>query len=56
MSKHQFFSYLMTNQKMVPLPTVLCTPKRKLCCWKMALVMESPRDVYKRQPISTARR
>ena len=36
---------LMTTQKVVPLPTVLCTPKRKLCCWKMALVMESPRPV-----------
>ena len=35
----------MMNQKMVPLPSVLCTPKRKPCCWKMALVMERPSPV-----------
>ena len=35
----------MMNQKVVPLPTVLWTPKRKPCCWKIALVMESPSPV-----------
>ena len=33
------------NQNVVPLPTVLSTPKRKPCCWKMALVMDSPSPV-----------
>ena len=36
---------VMMNQNTVPLPTVLWTPKRKPCCWKMALVMERPRPV-----------
>ena len=36
---------VMMNQNVVPLPTVLWTPKRKPCCWKMALVMERPRPV-----------
>ena len=35
----------MMNQKVVPMPMALCTPKRKPCCWKMALVMERPRPV-----------
>ena len=38
-------SEVMMNQNVVPLPTVLCTPKRKPCCWKMAFVMDRPRPV-----------
>ena len=39
------YSEVMMNQNVVPLPTVLCTPKRKPCCWKMAFVMDRPRPV-----------
>ncbi|WP_288977808.1 hypothetical protein, partial [uncultured Mitsuokella sp.] len=29
-----YFVSVAMNQKVVPLPSVLCTPKRKPCCWK----------------------
>ena len=35
----------MVNQNTEPLPGVLWTPKRNPCCWKMALVMDSPSPV-----------